>query len=368
MKQTSKRLLSLLLVLLMCFSLISVSLTSNARAAEERDDFKVRMQYFGLTDAQIEAARNWTEQADAHQSIYLGTPYGYTGTPSREAGPSGAPYDLAWWESSGMDCSSFLTFLFGREIPGLSVELINEKFGHAKYGNGQRAAANVTDWFNLLVNSLGMTYARYTSKEEMLSSVQLQKGDIVMTWPQGHGNTPQSGSKGSESHVMVYWGENNSDLAWHSTPSQGNHIGPMIAKSNVSSFWGYIHTGSPPANGSLSLKKVSANPGITDGNSCYSLEGATYTVYSDADCTAVVGQLVCDASGNTNTIEDLKGGTYYVKETIAPKGFALDAHVYSVNIVFGQTTTLNVTDYPTTDPVGVLLKKIDAETGTGATR
>ena len=35
-----------------------------------------------------------------------------------------------------------------------------------------------------------------------------------------------------------------------------------------------------PQDGGLKLKKMSANPGITEGNSCYSLAGAEYGVYT----------------------------------------------------------------------------------------
>lgn len=75
--------------------------------------------------------------------------------------------------------------------------------------------------------------------------------------------------------------------------------------------------------GKLKLKKASSNPGISDNNPCYSLEGATYGVYSDPGCTQQVGTLSCNASGDSNVI-DITPGTYYVKETKAGKSYALD--------------------------------------------
>ena len=68
--------------------------------------------------------------------------------------------------------------------------------------------------------------------------------------------------------------------------------------------------------GKLKLKKTSSNPGISDNNPCYSLEGATYGVYTDSGCTQQVGTLTCNASGESNVI-DIAPGTYYVKETKA---------------------------------------------------
>lgn len=114
--------------------------------------------------------------------------------------------------------------------------------------------------------------------------------------------------------------------------------------------------------GKLKLKKASSNPGISDNNPCYSLEGATYGVYSDPGCTQQVGTLTCNASGDSNVI-DIAPGTYYVKETKAGKSYALDEGVHKVNVSGGQTATVNVTDAPQNDPADMLVAKVDAETG-----
>lgn len=114
--------------------------------------------------------------------------------------------------------------------------------------------------------------------------------------------------------------------------------------------------------GKLKLKKASSNPGISDNNPCYSLEGATYGVYSDSGCTQQVGTLTCNASGDSNVI-DIAPGTYYVKETKAGKSYALDEGIHKVNVSGGQTATVNVTDAPQNDPADMLVAKVDAETG-----
>lgn len=119
--------------------------------------------------------------------------------------------------------------------------------------------------------------------------------------------------------------------------------------------WRYV------PKGYLNLKKVSANPVLTNGNSCYSLEGAQFGVYEDLGCTSQIATLTTNTSGDSNTIE-VDEGNVYVKETVAPKGFALNEEVKTVNVVSGQTTTVIFTDKPQADPVGVLLGKIDKET------
>lgn len=113
--------------------------------------------------------------------------------------------------------------------------------------------------------------------------------------------------------------------------------------------------------GSMNLKKESANPEVTDGNSCYSREGAIYGVYKEQACTTKIADLTTDAQGNSNTVE-VDAGTYYVKETKAPKGFVLDEQVHPVTVTAGKTAVLKVKDLPQLDPVGVLLGKIDKET------
>lgn len=114
--------------------------------------------------------------------------------------------------------------------------------------------------------------------------------------------------------------------------------------------------------GKLKLKKASSNPGISENNLCYSLEGATYGVYSDSGCTQQVGTLTCNASGDSNVI-DIAPGTYYVKETKAGKSYALDEGIHQVNVSGGQTATVNVTDAPQNDPADMLVAKVDSETG-----
>ncbi|MGF7105703.1 outer membrane protein OmpA-like peptidoglycan-associated protein [Lachnospiraceae bacterium PH1-22] len=114
--------------------------------------------------------------------------------------------------------------------------------------------------------------------------------------------------------------------------------------------------------GKLTLKKESANPNITDGNRCYSLKGAVYDVMDSSK--TVVGQLVTDENGKTNTLS-LDVGSYTVKEKTAPKGYALDPNTYSVSIKSNQEAVVNggtVKDTPQNDPVRMWVGKIDLET------
>lgn len=125
------------------------------------------------------------------------------------------------------------------------------------------------------------------------------------------------------------------------------------------SKWGGTYTPS----GYATLKKKSANPELTNGNSCYSLAGAEFGVYSSSSLSGAsrVGTLTTDANGNSNTLK-LNAGTYYVKEIVAPKGYALNPETKSVYIPAGGTASVSFADLPQSDPIGILLGKVDAET------
>lgn len=120
-------------------------------------------------------------------------------------------------------------------------------------------------------------------------------------------------------------------------------------------------------NGYVKLQKSSANTTIVSGNSCYSLEGAKYGVYSDKACKNLVGTLTTDAKGVSNVLE-IPIGTYYVKETQAPKGYYKDDKVYTVNVFGSQTSMVKVSDIPGNDPMGIEISKIDQETGSLTTQ
>lgn len=123
------------------------------------------------------------------------------------------------------------------------------------------------------------------------------------------------------------------------------------------------------SKGKLSIMKKSANPDITDNNPCYSLKGAEYGVYkSESDAKAnknKVKTLTTEENGWSNTVE-LDEGTYYLKETKNPKGYALNSSVVKVTIKANETTQYGTNnelkDYPQSDPVRILLGKVDKET------
>lgn len=106
------------------------------------------------------------------------------------------------------------------------------------------------------------------------------------------------------------------------------------------------------------LKSVADNKALTEEcKKMYSLAGAEYTVYEDAALTRSQGKLITKEDGSTNELEQMPG-TYYVKETKAPKGYALDQKVYTVTITAGETATIESKDSPVFDPISIVLRKV----------
>lgn len=130
------------------------------------------------------------------------------------------------------------------------------------------------------------------------------------------------------------------------------------------------------SKGKLCIKKTSANPAITDNNPCYSLQGAEYGVYkTEADAKANKNKVNTLTIGKYDSSEkykdwsneiELDAGTYYLKETKNPKGYALNNSVVSVVVKANESSWIGSNgefkDYPQSDPVRILLGKVDKET------
>ena len=301
-----------------------------------------------------------------NDEYYLTTPYGNKGP----HGEGGAIDTWDCWKPKGeygsgayMNCTGFVVAVL--RACGANTSIIGNYTAKDGYNRGNEA--NAYKWEEYCRDNNAVSYT-FSSKEQMLASGILEKGDIIYMEPVdwNHSN--------SDCHIGFFWGSNSSeDLFWHSSShadgivkgyfpnSAGGNVISKITPKYPVRYYRVIKT---LHKGYLTLHKDSSNKTLTDANDCYSLAGAEYGVYTDSNCSNKVATLTTNASGNANTVS-LNPGRYYVKETKAPKGYFTDSQVYTADVSGANRESspvkLSVSDNPANDPVAMLLGKYDGQ-------
>ena len=297
---------------------------------------------------------------------YLTTPYGNKGP----HGEDGAIDTWDCWKPKGeygsgayMNCTGFVVAVL--RACGADTSIIGNYTAKDGYNRGNET--NASKWDEYCRDNNAVSYT-FSSKEQMLASGILEKGDIIYMEPAdwNHSN--------SDCHIGFFWGSNSSeDLFWHSSShadgivkgyfpnSAGGNVISKITPKYPVRYYRVIKT---LHKGYLTLHKDSSNKTLTDANDCYSLAGAEYGVYTDSNCSNKVATLTTNASGNANTVS-LNPGRYYVKETKAPKGYFTDSQVYTADVSGANRESspvkLSVSDNPANDPMAMLLGKYDGQ-------
>ncbi|MFQ9910314.1 MAG: VaFE repeat-containing surface-anchored protein, partial [Acutalibacter sp.] len=296
-------------------------------------------------------------ELEAHEddNYYLGTPYA--------GGDAQSPNGDASYNSGtvGMNCAGFISYVLRKA--GLDAETTMEIMHRTpvnQYGSGLPYdwLAGASNYKNLVENGNLTAYA-FRTKQELLSSGLAEKGDIILM---GWSNSP--GADGADNHIGFFWGKaSDDDVMWHSgtEPSSGNQISAITPKTPGSFYILIKIEPLQPKEYAVTLTKTSADVSITQGNSAYSLAGATYNVYKGTSGTgSVVATFTTDEAGHATLSTPLEDGTYSVKEVTPPKGYKLDTKVYTFTIN-GADTNLSVEDEPGT--LTLKLKKKDSQTG-----
>ena len=301
-----------------------------------------------------------------NDEYYLTTPYGNKGP----HGESGAIDTWDCWKPKGeygsgayMNCAGFVVAVL--RACGANTSIIGNYTANDGYNRGNET--NASKWDEYCRDNNAVSYT-FSSKEQMLASGILEKGDIIYMEPAdwNHSN--------SDCHIGFFWGSNSSeDLFWHSSShadgivkgyfpnSAGGNVISKITPKYPARYYRVIKT---LHKGYLTLHKDSSNKTLTDANDCYSLAGAEYGVYTDSNCSNKVATLTTNVSGNANTVS-LNPGRYYVKETKAPKGYFTDSQVYTADVSGANRESspvkLSVSDNPANDPMAMLLGKYDGQ-------
>lgn len=296
-------------------------------------------------------------EAHEHDNYYLGTKY--VGGDAQS--PNG---DTSYNDGTvGMNCGGFVSYVLRKA--GLDADLVMEIMQEIPgttnwFGSGKPydILAGASNYLNLIKNYNISAYA-FRTKQELLSSGLAEKGDIILMWW-----SDNPGADGADNHIGFFWGEaSDDDILWHSgtEPSSGNQISAITPKTPGSFYILIKIEPLQPKEYEVTLTKTSADVSITQGNSAYSLAGATYNVYKGTSGTgSVVATFTTDEAGHATLSTPLEDGTYSVKEVTPPKGYKLDTKVYTFTID-GSDTSLSVEDEPGT--LTLKLKKKDSQTG-----
>ena len=411
MTHTKKRLLAMLLAVVLCFSTLPFSVSADEVSSELPTESTVESQPeesqaedstpsdgetaesspsenrsitisdssgdvpvlyaqdpFNTVKSEVEGGTNYmtsvgvtresiVRELEAHENddFYLGTKY--------VGGDAQSPNGDASYNSgaAGMNCAGFISYVLRKA--GLDAETTMEimhKTPVSQFGSGLPYdwLAGASNYKNLIENGNISAYA-FRTKQELLSSGLAEKGDIILMW---WSNSP--GADGADNHIGFFWGEaSDDDVMWHSgtEPSSGNQISEITPKTPGSFYILIKIEPLQPKEYTVTLTKTSADVSITQGNSAYSLAGATYNVYKGTSGTgSVVATFTTDEAGHATLSTPLEDGTYSVKEVTPPKGYQLDTKVYTFTIN-GADTSLSVEDEPGT--LTLKLKKKDSQTG-----
>lgn len=189
--------------------------------------------------------------------------------------------------------------------------------------------------------------------------------------------TTDAEGKGTSSNLPLgdYWVKEIEDK-----PSKGFGADPTVypvtitEKSDGTVTTPAVESKEPPVFGKIEVTKKSENPDMTDGNDCYSYEGAKYRVYTDEACTERYGtkDITIGANGK-GELGDIPFGTYWVKElsdgTVDgkgksyAKGYFVDTKTHKVVVksVAGDstnTTKLASEEPAMNDPLNITIQKI----------
>lgn len=113
--------------------------------------------------------------------------------------------------------------------------------------------------------------------------------------------------------------------------------------------------------GFIEIRKSTASEEISEENGNYSLAGAEYGVFNGE---TQVTTLVTDENGYAKSGE-LESGSYTIRELKASPGYAVDTQSYNVTVESDVTASVEVTEVPQSNPLSLLVQKIDSEAGEG---
>lgn len=367
-KPHTKRLGALLLSLLLICALLPATLSTKPTQAQAATQATTVSTLLGIS------RQDFVSYLTNHKNDYLGTAYksDWPNPTTYQTGPwwsrGNHPYEATEFNGVsgyGMNCSGFLARVWC-DMGGENTAFMQQwKRAHDwMWANSETLRQTLI--------ALGATHYTFDSKEALLASGKLQKGDLVQ----------MASDSGTDDHVGIFWGENPSDdRFWHSIYDHGS---TTTGRNVISEMYGKMTSGTYylfkfDERGWFKLWKESSNSTLTADNKAYSLAGATFGVYaSEADARANQNRIsTLETKAHADYDVRLWGyaestwlspGSYYVKELTPAKGYALPNTnvIQRVTVTAGEEASVSLTfaDPPKAAPISVALFKTDSQTNT----
>ena len=275
--------------------------------------------------------------------MYADGEMAYCGNPSANTPPAGTYTKSAVNSTSGRDAETIADLWFSYGSPGFDASL----------------------WPSTWYDGTAMTDARYAALAHILLSDTFSSNGSYALY-----GCNESFKEWCRYNVIGF----DSSGTMCNDDATGRRISRMQGEvpSNFEAFMLYTGAGNQLIlsfkyipYGKIDLVKVTANEEMCEGNPLYSVEGAVYTVYANEGLTNVKGSITTNEDGY-GILEEVEPGSYWVRETTQAPGHALDPTVYQTEVKSDETTRVNVqsvSDIPQSDPVGMLVGKVDADTG-----
>ncbi|WP_276777648.1 SpaA isopeptide-forming pilin-related protein [Fannyhessea vaginae] len=239
----------------------------------------------------------------------------------------------------------------------VAATLLNPLFSHAQTinlaGGGTIELHSDGTITGICYSELDLSAVRAGRHAEFY--ITMPDGSTLRTYCLNHGQAAPA--DGNYTFTGTPNGDGSYNITVHSSVGAKHRVSgayPLPAQNSGGAVW------SPRMTGWIAIQKASSNPDCSDHNSMYSLEGAEYDVYDTQG--QVVDTITTDENGY-GCSHELLPGYYKVWERTAPKGYALDTQGHAVDVLAGDTQTLNVVDTPQNDPVQISVRKQDAQTG-----
>lgn len=144
----------------------------------------------------------------------------------------------------------------------------------------------------------------------------------IVTYSAVVNDTAVVGAAGNPNDVTYYYAnEPNTGNTWDEVTEEPDEAPGVTSKKDQETVYTY----------QLAFQK-------TDVETDKPLADAVFGIYSDADCTQLIDEVMTNQEGYAVSTKVAKG-TYYIKELVAPTGYSLNTTVYPIEASWKTATT-----------------------------